>query len=83
MGNGPCMPYFGGNWNNGARAGVFYVNLNNPRSNSNNSLGFRSAHFQRQKVSDLWVLIQYMKNKGSISLPLRQKNILLWKQLVG
>ena len=37
------MPNCGGNWNNGANAGVFYVNLNNPRSNVNANLGFRSA----------------------------------------
>jgi len=32
----------GGNWNNGAIAGVWYLNLNNVRSNSNNNVGFRS-----------------------------------------
>nr|DAP06909.1 MAG TPA: TREPONEMA DENTICOLA VARIABLE PROTEIN 1 FUNCTION, PERIODONTAL DISEASE [Caudoviricetes sp.] len=37
------LPIRGGNWNNGANAGVFYTNLNNPRSNSNNNVGFRSA----------------------------------------
>ena len=33
----------GGNWNNGADAGVFNSNLNNPRSNSNTNIGGRSA----------------------------------------
>ena len=33
----------GGNWNNGANAGVFYANGNNARSNSNGNIGFRSA----------------------------------------
>lgn len=33
----------GGNWNNGANAGVFYSNGNNPRSNANGNIGFRSA----------------------------------------
>lgn len=37
------MPIAGGNWNNGASAGVFALNLNNLRSNSNNNIGFRSA----------------------------------------
>lgn len=37
------MPICGGNWNNTSNAGVFYVNLNNPRSNSNTNIGFRSA----------------------------------------
>lgn len=35
--------YRGGNWNNGANAGVFYLNGNNSRSNSNTNIGFRPA----------------------------------------
>ena len=35
--------YRGGNWNNGANAGVFYLNGNNARSNSNTNIGFRPA----------------------------------------
>ena len=35
--------YRGGNWNNGTNAGVFYLNGNNSRSNSNTNIGFRSA----------------------------------------
>jgi hypothetical protein len=35
--------YRGGNWNNGANAGVFYLNGNNSRGSSNTSIGFRSA----------------------------------------
>jgi len=37
------VPYRGGNWNNGSNAGLFYLNLNNLRSNSNNNIGFRPA----------------------------------------
>ncbi len=37
------LPIRGGNWNNGANAGVFYMNLNNVRSNSDNNIGFRVA----------------------------------------
>ncbi|MBD9191025.1 MAG: hypothetical protein EGP96_00505 [Roseburia inulinivorans] len=37
------LPICGGNWNNGANAGVFNLNLNNPRSNANWNIGFRSA----------------------------------------
>lgn len=33
----------GGNWNNGANAGVFNANLNNPRSNANDNIGGRAA----------------------------------------
>ena len=32
----------GGNWNNGANTGVWTLNLNNNRTNSNNNMGFRS-----------------------------------------
>lgn len=35
--------YRGGNWNNGTNAGVFYLNGNNSRTNSNTNIGFRSA----------------------------------------
>ena len=35
----------GGNWNNNTNAGVWNVNLNNYRTNSNNNIGFRSADF--------------------------------------
>lgn len=37
------LPNCGGNWNNTSNAGVFYVNLNNTRSNTNTNIGFRSA----------------------------------------
>lgn len=32
----------GANWNNGGNAGVWALNLNNARGNSNNNVGFRS-----------------------------------------
>lgn len=35
-------PIAGGNWNNGANAGVWALNLNNVRGNSNNNVGFRA-----------------------------------------
>lgn len=37
----------GGNFNNEANAGVFYLNLNNAPSNSNYNIGFRAA---KQKI---------------------------------
>ena len=36
--------YSGGNWNNGANAGLFALNGSNPRSSSARVLGFRSAY---------------------------------------
>jgi len=38
-----CGFFRGGNWNNTSNAGVFYLNGNNPRSNSNDNIGFRPA----------------------------------------
>ena len=35
-------PISSGNWNNSSNAGVWYMNLNNVRTNSNNNIGFRS-----------------------------------------
>lgn len=35
-----------GNWNNTSNAGLFYRNLNNNRSNSNNNYGFRSVDYK-------------------------------------
>jgi RNA-directed DNA polymerase len=32
----------GGNWNNGSDAGLWAVNLNNTRSNSNDNVGLRA-----------------------------------------
>ena len=35
-------PISGGNWNNSSNAGVWTLNLNNVRGNSNNNVGFRA-----------------------------------------
>ena len=35
-------PISGGNWNNSSNAGVWMLNLNNVRGNSNNNVGFRA-----------------------------------------
>ena len=37
------MPLVGGNWNNGANAGIAALNLNNRRGNANTNIGFRPA----------------------------------------
>jgi len=37
------LPIVGGNWNNESNAGLAALNLNNPRSNVNNNIGFRPA----------------------------------------
>ncbi len=42
------MPIRGGNWNNGASAGVWALNANNARSNANTNIGFRPASGESQ-----------------------------------
>lgn len=42
--SGERLPVCGGSWNNTSDAGVFGVNLYNPRSSSAASIGFRSAY---------------------------------------
>ncbi|WP_415034861.1 hypothetical protein [Azonexus sp.] len=39
------FPMASGNWNDAAKAGVFYRNWNNNRSNDNNNVGFRAADY--------------------------------------
>lgn len=41
--NGERLPLRGGNWGDGANAGVFYLTLHGPRSVSSHNAGFRSA----------------------------------------
>ena len=50
----------GGNWNNGAEAGVFYCNGNNDRSNTNANIGFRSDLPRCQKAEGLRAAVQYI-----------------------
>ena len=42
--SGERLPRCGGGWNNTSDAGVFYVDLNSPRSDSYTNIGFRSAY---------------------------------------
>ena len=53
--------YCGGNWNNGANAGVFYCNGNNDRTNTNDNLGFRSA---LPRTSEVISSRAYIQNEG-------------------
>lgn len=45
--DGEYFPIRGGNWNDGANAGVFYTALDDPRSYSGTNIGFRSAYFKK------------------------------------
>lgn len=59
------LPICGGNWNNGANAGVFNVNLNNPRSNANGNIGFRSALPSKSDAAHLMGMQSVPRCKGS------------------
>ena len=41
---GERLPRCGGGWYDSSSAGVFYVNLVNPRSGADGGIGFRSAY---------------------------------------
>jgi hypothetical protein len=53
-------PILGGNWNNGTNAGVWNLNLNNVRTNSNTNVGFRSDSAILQNA------IAYSRAKGDV-----------------
>ncbi len=38
-------PISGGNWNDGSAGGVWALNLNNTRTNSNDNVGFRADSY--------------------------------------
>lgn len=44
------MAYHGGNWSNGANAGLFCLNVNNSASNANSNIGGRLANEYRQQL---------------------------------
>ena len=43
--NGERLPIRGGRWSNGANAGVFALDLSDPRTGTNGNLGFRVAYY--------------------------------------
>lgn len=47
---GEYLPICGGCWYYTSDAGVFYVNLDNPRTNAYGDIGFRSAYFRKLKT---------------------------------
>lgn len=85
------MPIRGSSFNNTSNGGPSNVNLNNPRSNVNNNIGFRSASPQllpvgvttRGHVQCVWVKGVLFHSKGCRKHWDRRKKIeLLQRQLV-
>ena len=62
------LPIRGGNWTNGASAGVFALNFNNPRSNVNANIGFRAALPSSQMLYAQGHTSSATVIKGSVSL---------------
>lgn len=48
--DGEYLPFCGGHWGSTSNAGVFYVNLGNPRTYASGNFGFRSAYFRKLKT---------------------------------
>ena len=59
------LPFRGGNYWNGVGAGVFALNLENPRSNSNWDVGFRAALLSQPDTSNSRVCCQCREIKGA------------------
>lgn len=66
------LPYRGGNWNNGANAGLAALNLNNSRANTNTNIGFRPAFGSSQKATPHGALSSAL-SKGCRCLGYRRK----------
>lgn len=63
------MPIRGGNWNNTSNAGLFYLNLNNVRSNVNTNIGFRPALPRSARTAHLKGRAAARRGKGASLLP--------------
>ena len=78
------MANCGGNWNNGGNAGVFYVNLNNARSNANYNIGFRAAlatNVTRQKLHPQGAASSTRWQKDRVSVALARKYAFVHKRM--
>ena len=66
MGDRSMLPLRGGSyWDNQARAGVFALNLNEPRANSNADIGFRAAFLSLSDAQGLRAKGQSRETKGA------------------
>ncbi len=64
-----ALPLRGGNWDNASGAGVFALNLNNPRAISNDNVGFRAAFLSGQIPEAQGPRARAERQKGHISAP--------------
>ena len=69
-GNGPTLPLRGGDWGNTSGAGVFALNLNESRANSNHNVGFRAAFLSGQMHRAQGPCAGAERQKGPVPVPI-------------
>ena len=72
FGGRSSLPLRGGNWMNTSASGVFALNLNNPRANSSNNIGFRAAFLSSQIPEAHGPRARAERQKGLASVPIRR-----------
>ena len=71
FGDGPTLPLRGGSFNgNQTRAGVFALNLQNPRAISNHDVGFRAAFLSSLIPEAHGLRARAERQKGPVSVPI-------------
>jgi len=59
-------PIAGGNWNNSSNAGVWALNVNNSRTNSNNNVGSRAVIWSTLRPSRGLMGPQACRSRGAL-----------------
>ncbi|NCC35269.1 MAG: hypothetical protein EOM24_25150 [Chloroflexia bacterium] len=62
----------GGNWNNTSNAGVWALNLNNNRTNSNDNVGLRAADYDATSRPAVWVQWSHRDVSSCLAAAMRQ-----------
>ena len=71
IGSESSLPLRGGSfWGTAAGAGVFALNLNDPRANSNSDIGFRAAFLSGQMLEAQELRARAERQKGLVSVPI-------------
>ncbi|HJI16866.1 MAG TPA: hypothetical protein OIM04_06580 [Oscillospiraceae bacterium] len=65
-----ALPLRGGSYWNGSGAGVFALNLDNPRANSNANIGFRAAFLSGQMQEAQGPYARAERQKEPVSVPI-------------
>lgn len=68
-----AMAYYGGNWSNGANAGLFNLNVNNAASNANSNIGGRLANDTLARSCRAYMARFQCASFGAIVLTMQSK----------